>query len=70
MVLKARARASTRNVGKLIQRKWIEREQLVQSNEISLGWVRNAEVGEVGRFTKEDNQQLELSVLRELGYIT
>ncbi|KAG2418698.1 hypothetical protein HFD88_001799 [Aspergillus terreus] len=70
MVLKARARASTRNVGRLIQRKWIEREQLVQSDEISLGWVRNAEVGEVGRFTKEDNQQLELSVLRELGYIT
>lgn len=70
MVLKARARASTRNVGKLIQCKWIEREQLVQSNEISLGWVRNAEVDEVGRFTKEDNQQLELSVLRELGYIT
>ncbi|GES64577.1 hypothetical protein ATEIFO6365_0009006600 [Aspergillus terreus] len=44
MVLKARARASTRNVGKLIQRKWIEREQLVQSDEISLRWVRNAEV--------------------------
>ncbi|OJI96966.1 hypothetical protein ASPVEDRAFT_873010 [Aspergillus versicolor CBS 583.65] len=69
MVLQANARPPTRNVGRFVQRKWIAREQLVRSEDLSLGWVRSPEAGDVGRFTKEDNEQLELSALRELGYI-
>lgn len=69
MVLRANARPPTRNVGRFVQRKWTAREQLVRSEDLSLGWVRSPEAGDVGRFTKEDNDQLELSALRELGYI-
>lgn len=69
MVLQANARPPTRNVGRVVQRKWIAREQLVRSEDLSLGWVRSPEAGDVGRFTKEDNEQLELSALRELGFI-
>lgn len=69
MVLQANARPQTRNVGRFVQRKWIAREKLVRSEDILLGWIRSPEAGDVGRFTKEDNEQLELSALRELGFI-
>ncbi|KAF3491098.1 uncharacterized protein GIQ15_00615 [Arthroderma uncinatum] len=59
MGLESRARASTRNVGKLVQRKWIERDRLVKSGKVSLGWVRGPEAGDVQRFSKEDNKELE-----------
>lgn len=69
VVRQARDRALTNDVGQRFQRKWIEREQLVRSEDISSGWVRSSVAGEVRRFSKQDNRELELSILRELGHV-
>ncbi|KAB8079716.1 hypothetical protein BDV29DRAFT_187044 [Aspergillus leporis] len=53
----------------LVQRKWIQREQLIRGSNISSGWIRNPEVDEVKRFPKNDYMQMESSVLKEWGYV-
>lgn len=52
-----------------IRVKWIKRERLTMSSDPRQGWVREEGAGHVPVFTKEDNDNLELEVLKELGYI-
>ncbi|KAK3290783.1 uncharacterized protein B0H64DRAFT_368251 [Chaetomium fimeti] len=58
-----------KNVGVRVAAKWIKRERLRMSPDVRHGWVREDGAGHVPVFTKEDNDSLELEVLRELGYI-
>ncbi|KAL2869740.1 uncharacterized protein BJX67DRAFT_378794 [Aspergillus lucknowensis] len=69
LILRARGRVETRNVGMLMQRRWIEREKVVRGA-LWEGWVRDSKAGSVKKFTEDDNEELELGVLRELGYIS
>ncbi|KAH6847419.1 hypothetical protein B0I37DRAFT_430962 [Chaetomium sp. MPI-CAGE-AT-0009] len=57
------------NVGVRVAAKWIKRERLRMSPDVKYGWVREDGAGQLPAFTKEDNDNLELEVLKELGYI-
>ncbi|KAL4789284.1 hypothetical protein BDV19DRAFT_397189 [Aspergillus venezuelensis] len=65
----AAVRGTVRNVGARVAAKWIEREQLILSEDPSKGWVRHPDAGKVKRYTKEDNKELELTVLKEMGIV-
>jgi hypothetical protein len=68
IIEKSKKKAMSRNVGVRVQAKWIQREKVEESSDIREGWVRKA--GEKNKvFTKEDMQELENEVLKELGYI-
>ncbi|KAK4163105.1 hypothetical protein QBC43DRAFT_379592 [Cladorrhinum sp. PSN259] len=51
------------------QGKWRERERLRMSMDYTRGWIREDGATDVPVFTKQDNENLELEVLKELGYI-
>lgn len=57
-----------RNVGAVIREKWLARERLERLPGNLLGWTRKAGAT-VPRYTKEDNEGLEIEVLKELGRI-
>ena len=69
VITTSRQRNMTRNVGVRVQSRWIAREMLELSPDIRLGWVRKDEAADMGPYTKEDNEALELEVLKELGII-
>jgi hypothetical protein len=56
------------NVGALIRERWLIREQLERPSGVISGWTRKAGLT-VPRFTREDDENLEMEVLRELGKI-
>ncbi|KIL58669.1 hypothetical protein M378DRAFT_170317 [Amanita muscaria Koide BX008] len=56
------------NVGALIRERWLIREQLERPTGVISGWARKPGLV-VPRFTREDNEDLEMEVLRELGRI-
>jgi hypothetical protein len=58
-----------RNVGVQVRARWIKRERLKISSDVRQGWVREDGAGQLPAFTKEDNDNLELEVLKELGWI-
>jgi hypothetical protein len=55
-----------RNLGALVREKWIVREQVEQVPGNPLGRTRKVRAT-VPRYTKEDNDGLELEVLKDLG---
>lgn len=59
----------TRNVGIRVQAKWVQREQVEESSDLRRGWVRKAGAKAPRGFTKDDQANLELEVLKELGYV-
>ncbi|KAM0392290.1 hypothetical protein ACHAPZ_011036 [Fusarium culmorum] len=59
----------TKNVGRRFHARWLEREKVELSSDVRDGWVRKADAGDVGVFTKQDNDDLEMEVLKELGYV-
>lgn len=61
-------RVMMRNVGARVQAKWVERENVELSSELRQGWVRKAGAEVPGPFTKDDQANMEMGVLRELGY--
>jgi hypothetical protein len=68
IIEKSKKKAMSRNVGVRVQEKWIQREKVEESSDIREGWIRKA--GEKSQvFTKEDMQELENEVLKELGRI-
>jgi len=50
----------------LIRERWLFREQLERPSGVISGWTRKAGLP---RFTREDDEKLEMEVLRELGRI-
>jgi uncharacterized protein YbcC (UPF0753/DUF2309 family) len=66
---KSRKRSMTPNVGIRVQAKWVQREQVEESSDLRRGWVRRADAKAPKGFTKDDQANLELEVLRELGYV-
>lgn len=68
VVYESRKRAMTRNVGVRVQAKWIAREQVTKSADVRRGWVREEGCEAPSTFTKEVKDNLELEVLKELGY--
>ncbi|KAL4957087.1 hypothetical protein BDW69DRAFT_201964 [Aspergillus filifer] len=62
-------RGTIRNAGDKIAAKWIERELLVLSDDVSKGWVRRSDAGGAKRYTRKDNQELELTVLIEMKIV-
>jgi hypothetical protein len=59
----------TRNVSVRFQGKWIEQERVKMSVDVRRGWVREVDAESIRLFTKEDDANLELEVLKELGYM-
>ncbi|UZP36830.1 hypothetical protein NXS19_004646 [Fusarium pseudograminearum] len=57
------------NVGRRFQPRWLEREKVELSSDVRVGWVRKANAGDVDVFTKQDNDDLEMEILKELGYV-
>jgi len=68
IIEKSKKKAMSRNVPVRVQAKWIQREKVEESSDIREGWVRKAGEKNQG-FAKEDMQELENEVLKELGYI-
>jgi thiamine kinase-like enzyme len=64
----SKRRILQRNVGLLVQTKWIERERLELATDGRRGWTRKRNT-EPEPFIKQDSGQLEREILRELGYI-
>lgn len=62
-------RLPTENVGRRFQPRWLEREKVEFSSDVRDGWVRKANAGDVRVFTKQDNDYLEMEILKELGYV-
>lgn len=58
-----------RNVGARVRAKWIERQRLTLSPDVRRGWVREEGADNAPTLTREDTSNLELEVLKELGYI-
>ncbi|KAJ5950051.1 hypothetical protein N7454_001635 [Penicillium verhagenii] len=71
IIEKSKKRGMARNVGVQVQAKWIQREKVEESSDIREGWVRKPlEAGKIIQvFTKEDMEELQNEVLKELGYI-
>ncbi|KAK4226711.1 hypothetical protein QBC38DRAFT_528173 [Podospora fimiseda] len=66
------SQAMPRNVGVRVQGKWRERERLRISKDYTHGWIRedgHDGATDVPVFKKQDDENLELEVLKELGYI-
>ncbi|KAF5230111.1 hypothetical protein FAUST_9971 [Fusarium austroamericanum] len=62
-------RLPTENVDRRFQPRWLEREKVEFSSDVRDGWVRKANAGDVRIFTKQDNDYLEMEILKELGYV-
>ncbi|KAK0655715.1 hypothetical protein B0T16DRAFT_384537 [Cercophora newfieldiana] len=60
--------AMPKNVGVRVQAKWRVRERLVMPSNCTRGWVREDGATNVPVFTKQDNEDLEVEVLKGLGY--
>jgi hypothetical protein len=58
----------TKNVGRNFQAKWLQRAKVELSPDVESGWVPKEGI-EIGIFTKQDREDLEMEVLEELGYI-
>ncbi|KAK1659812.1 hypothetical protein BDP55DRAFT_697419 [Colletotrichum godetiae] len=67
VISESRRKGMTRNVGVRFQKKWVEDQNLEISPDILRGWVRKAGTKDPGNFSKEDKDNLELEVMRELG---
>ncbi|KAH8753034.1 hypothetical protein F5883DRAFT_470909, partial [Diaporthe sp. PMI_573] len=65
----SKKRSMARNVGIRVQAKWVERENVELSSDHRQGWVLKAGAEVPGPFTKDDQANLEMEVLRELGYV-
>ncbi|KAL8303403.1 hypothetical protein RB600_007041 [Gaeumannomyces tritici] len=65
----SKKRSMTRNVGIRVQAKWVERQNVERSSELRQGWVLKAGTKVPGPFTKDDQANLEIEVLKELGYV-
>ncbi|KAK3996573.1 hypothetical protein QBC44DRAFT_231638 [Cladorrhinum sp. PSN332] len=63
------SQAIPRNVGVRFEKKWRERERVRLSPVHAQGWIRRDDAGHVPVFTKEDNEKLEVEVLKELGLL-
>ncbi|KAF5590089.1 uncharacterized protein FSUBG_10927 [Fusarium subglutinans] len=59
----------TKNVSRRFQARWLEREKVELSPDVQVGWVRKAGVEDVGVFTKQENEDIEMEILKELGYV-
>ncbi|QPC69305.1 hypothetical protein HYE68_000057 [Fusarium pseudograminearum] len=59
----------TENVGRCFQPRWLDREKVERSSDVRDGWVRKVDAGDVRAFTKKDNDDLEIEILKELGYV-
>ncbi|CAG7938994.1 unnamed protein product [Penicillium salamii] len=62
-------KSSGKNVGRLVQHKWLEREQVEESSDPSRGWVRKDGANPPKGFSKDDQSKLEYEALEELGYV-
>ncbi|KAK2682065.1 Aminoglycoside phosphotransferase [Fusarium oxysporum f. sp. vasinfectum] len=60
----------TKNVSRCFQARWLEREMVELSSDVQVGWVPRAGAGDVGVFTKQENEDLEMEILKELGYVS
>ena len=69
IIAESEVRTMTRNVSVRFQAKWIKREQIKMSVDVRCGWVRKVDADGTGLFTKEDDANLEMEVLKDLGYI-
>lgn len=69
IIAQSKDKRMTRNVGVRFKTKWIERERVKMSPVVRHGWVREDGVEGIRSFTKQDHAELELEVLKELGYI-
>jgi hypothetical protein len=56
------------NMGALVRERWLIREQLERPSGVISGWTRKAGLV-VPKFTRKDNEDLEMEVLTELGII-
>lgn len=65
----SKKRTMMRNVGIRFQAKWVERENVELSSDLRQGWVLKAGAEAPGPFTKDDQANFEMEVLRELGYL-
>jgi hypothetical protein len=65
----SKKRSMKRNVGVCFQAKWVKREKIEMSIETRRGWVRREGIKTIPPFTKGEQVQLELEVLKELGYV-
>ena len=69
IIAQSKNKKMARNVGVQFQAKWMERERVKMSADVRRGWVREVDAEGIRPFTKEDDANLELEVLKELGYI-
>jgi hypothetical protein len=65
----SKKRSMARNIGIRVQAKWVERENVELSSDLRQGWVLKDGAEVPGPFTKDDQANLEMDVLRELGYV-
>ncbi|KAL4903570.1 hypothetical protein BDW74DRAFT_179567 [Aspergillus multicolor] len=57
-VATAKSEEKTGNLGTLMQVRWLEREKVVRSDDLAVGFVREPKACGVRRFRKEDNEEL------------
>jgi thiamine kinase-like enzyme len=58
-----------KNVSAVFQTRWMEREGLAMSKDVTMGWEKDLDSGaKVWKFSKEANEELEMQVLKDLGY--
>ncbi|WQF82662.1 Putative aminoglycoside phosphotransferase, protein kinase-like domain superfamily [Colletotrichum destructivum] len=69
VINQSKRRSMTRNVGVRFQEKWVAAHSIEPSLDIRRGWVRKPDIKAPVNFTKGDNENLELEVLRELGHV-
>lgn len=58
-----------KTVGRLVQHKWLEREQVEESPDPRQGWVRKDGANPPKGFSNDDQRKLEYQALKELGRI-
>ncbi|KAF4452087.1 Protein kinase-like domain [Fusarium austroafricanum] len=59
----------SKNVGHNFQLRWLEREKVEFSSDMPRGWVRKPGAGPIPVFTKQDQDDLEMEILKEFGYV-
>jgi thiamine kinase-like enzyme len=62
-------KSMVKNVGRLVQHKWLEREQVEESSDPRQGWVRKDGANPPEGFSKDDQSKLEYEALKQLGHI-
>ena len=70
LIMESDLKEMGRSPGKWVRQKFLEREQVVQAEESWRGWVRKAGVGQVKKYSRQDNNSLEEEVLKELGILS